>query len=157
MLLTERIQREKSELTDRLTKLAEEKRELEGMLDPTAVQRKIAEAATVAREAAEAQAAIETEALRKRIREMESFVEEADAKALKATGKASHLQAQLAGARGGGGGGAGAPGGEGWEEVRAAEERADSMSLELQYAKAECRSLEQDVRAAKADADRSIL
>lgn len=155
MLLTERIQREKAELTDRMASLAEEKRELESLLDPAAVQRKIEEAATTARESAEAQAAIEIESLRKRIFEMESFVEESDAKALKASGKVAHLQTQLAGARGVTTGVAGE--GLGWEELRAAEERADALSLELQYAKAECRSLEQDVRTAKADADRSIV
>lgn len=155
MLLTERVQREKAELTDRLAALAAENRNLQSMLDPAVVERRVAEAAAAAKEAAETQAAIEAEALRKRILEMETFVEEADAKALQASGRVAHLQAQLAGAKGAGPGGTGVV--DGWEEVRAAEERADALSLELQYAKAECRSLEQDVRSAKAEADRAIM
>ena len=148
VLLAERVQREKAELGDRLAALSTEKKDLEAMLDRDAMEGRVLAAATAATAAAEAQAAIEIASLRKKVREMEEYVEEADAKALKAQGKVTALAAQLAGAQGN-------TTADSYEEVRAAEERADAMSLELQYAKAECRSLEAEVKAAKEEADRA--
>jgi len=149
VLLAERVQREKTELSDRLAAVTAEKKDLEAMLDRDALERKVLAAATAATAAAEAQAAIEISSLRKKVREMEEYVEEADAKALKAQGKATALAAQLVGAQG-------STTADSYEEVRAAEERADALSLELQYAKVECRSLEAEVKAAKEEADRAI-
>jgi hypothetical protein len=147
VLLAERVQREKTELGERLAALTAEKKDLEAMLDRDAMEGRVVAAAAAATVAAETQAAIEIASLRKKVREMEEYVEEADAKALKAQGKATALAAQLAGAQGN-------TSADSYEEIRAAEERADAMSLELQYSKAECRSLEAEVKAAKEEADR---
>jgi len=149
VLLAERVQREKTELGDRLAAVSAEKKDLEAMLDRDAMEGKVLMAASAATAAAEAQAAIEISSLRKKVREMEEYVEEADAKALKAQGKATALAAQLVGAQG-------STTADSYEEVRAAEERADALSLELQYAKVECHSLEAEVKAAKEEADRII-
>ncbi|KAL4537190.1 hypothetical protein Ndes2437B_g08340 [Nannochloris sp. 'desiccata'] len=119
------------------------------MLDRDAMEGRVLVAETAATAAAEAQASIEISSLRKKVREMEEYVEEADAKALKAQGKATALAAQLAGAQGG-------TTADSYEEVRAAEERADALFLELQYTKAECRSLEAEVKSAKEEADRAM-
>lgn len=149
VLLAERVQREKTELGDRLAALTAEKKDLEAMLDRDAMEGRVLVAETAATAAAEAQASIEISSLRKKVREMEEYVEEADAKALKAQGKATALAAQLAGAQGG-------TTADSYEEVRAAEERADALFLELQYTKAECRSLEAEVKSAKEEADRAM-
>ena len=156
VLLTERVQREKAELVDRIAALTVEKKDLEAMLDRDAVELRVAAAASTARAAAEAQALIEIDALKKKVREMEEFVEESDAKALQAQGKAAALATQLAGGVGGSGVKSGINAADNWDEVRAAEERADTVALELQYVKAECRTLEGDVKGAREEADRVI-
>lgn len=149
VLLTERVQREKAELADRMAALVAEKKDLEAMLDRDALEKRIKDAATTAAAAAEAQANIEITKLRRQVQEMEEYVEAADAKALAAQGKAAALETQLAGVRG-------ASTADEWDEVKVAEEKADALSLELQYAKAECRTLEGEVRAAREDADRAV-
>lgn len=184
VLLTERVQKEKAELAERLAALAVEKKALEEMVDAASVEKKVDAATTAAIDAAESRAAVEIDALKKRIREMEAFVDDADARATAATSKAARLQEQLAGAAAGVGVGVGVgvssplsksmagavtPVGsvvgavvgsgmsqETWQQLSAAEERSDSLSLELQYAKAEVRTLEEEVKSARADADRSI-
>jgi hypothetical protein len=176
VMLTERVQREKSELTERLAALTEENQKVRESGDPTTVEAKIAEASLAAKESAEQAAALEIRMLHAKLREMEEFVEEADAKALRAQERATALQAQLVGGDIAGTSRGGRPrssrsqgirafhrGGEGdeeeeisWEQLRAAQERAEALSLELEYARADCRSLEEELKAAREDADRTI-
>ena len=115
---------------------------------------------------------------------MEDFVEDSEAKVLKADSTISSLRAQLAvaqsaslGPLGGKGfntstsselthttpttSGGARPGGDGggWglqARVRDAEDRADSLSLELQYAKAECRAALAAAAAAKDDCQTAV-
>lgn len=103
-----------------------------------------------ARQQAETQAAVEAEALRRRIHEMEAYVEEADARALQHPAAAA---AQLAPAAVGG---RATPDADAWAEVRAAEERADALSLELQYAHDERRQAQRELEAARADKDKAV-
>eukprot|EP00887_Chlorella_sp_A99_P003226 scaffold9.g3226.t1 len=146
VLLAERMQKERDELQRRLEAVQAERAALEARLDPSAVDQAVAAEAAAARAAAEAQARVEVEALHARVKQMEAFVEEADTARLEAEGRAAELSAALASARTGESDHA--------EEVRAAEERAEALSLELHYANSELGRLQRELASAREAGER---
>ncbi|KAI3429238.1 hypothetical protein D9Q98_005337 [Chlorella vulgaris] len=133
VMLAERMQRERDELEDKCAVLAAEKQAAEAKLDPGAVDQQVALEVQAATVAAEAQARIEVEALQQRLSTMEEYVEEADARRLAMAGQVAALERQLAGVRLGEE--------DTYLQVKAAEDRADGLSLELQYAQSEAQRL----------------
>ena len=185
VILTERVQAEKNELKEELARLLEENEKMKTLIDRESVEAQINEAAENARLEAKNAADIEMNALKDRLREMNEFVEESDAKALRATARAAALQAQLdGGSSAGGSAGAGSSSGlragpgivissesgmraspnttlggddeVSLAELREAEERADALSLELEYAKATLQRLETELDASKQEAELTI-
>lgn len=79
---------------------------------------------------------------------MEEYVEDADAKRLAAASRVAELEAALASVRTGEE--------DSFSAVRAAEERADGLSLELQYAQGEAARLGAELALAREAAQRAL-
>ncbi|PSC67340.1 hypothetical protein C2E20_8974 [Micractinium conductrix] len=144
--LAERMQRDKDGLEERCSVLLSEKQAIEAKLDPNAVDQQVALEVEAARRAAEAQARVEVEALQQRLRAMEEYVEEADSKRLASASRVSELEAALAVTKRGEE--------DTYGQIQAAEERAEGLSLELQYAQGEAARLAAELELAREAAER---
>lgn len=156
--LAETTQRERDELVSaaqaqadassaRIVELQNETADLKMKLQPLKVDERIAAEVVKAKKEAQAQALIEIEALKKRIKEMEDYVEEADVGRFeaetKATAMAKDLHSQEHGQV------------DSLAEVRAAEEQAEALALELKFLEAEKIRLERELDAVRMSADRA--
>ncbi|GAB4816179.1 hypothetical protein N2152v2_003225 [Parachlorella kessleri] len=145
VLLAERLQREKDELQSQCTQLTSERDSLEAKLTPEAMDEQLTAELDRVRQEAEAQARIEVEVLQARIREMEEFVEKADAGRLEAAARVAELQGQLAAVK--------REEQDSFDQVKSAEERADGLQLEVQYLQHEKERLQGELSLAREQAE----
>lgn len=173
VLLAERVQKEKAELSEQISKLNEEKTRLEEIADEAAmmemVERKVEEAKVAIKEEKE----VEIRAIKIRLDEAQNFADDAEARALQAESQLN----QISGARVAGIGSAAAFAAMDTEssstanpdmgnnldhnktvnELMLYKEQAEAMSLEVEYLKAELQSLRNkdslELRAALEEAE----
>ena len=173
VLLTERIQNEKTELKRTLAELEEENDRLRSMVDEESIKSQIAEAIEKAKAEVDIMSKKEISSLQDRLREMNEFVEEADAKALRATAKAVALQSQIEGLSSNRNK-IGQTYNEGGRisacttrsldedivslaELKEAEEKADALNLELEYVKSAKERVEIELKTYREEADASVI
>jgi colicin import membrane protein len=156
--LAETTQRERDEIVSaaqaqadataaRIVELQNETADLRMKLEPLKVDERIAAEVVKAKKEAQAQALIEVEALKKRIKEMEDYVEEADVGRFEAENKATAMARDLHSQEHGQV--------DSLAEVRAAEEQAEALALELKFLEAEKIRLEKELDAVRMSADRA--
>lgn len=156
--LAETTQRERDEIVSaaqaqadaaaaRIVELQNETADLKVKLQPLKVDERIAAEVLKAKKEAQAQALIAVEVLQKRIKEMEDYVEEADAARLEAETKATTMAKDLHSQEHGQV--------DSLAEVRAAEEQAEALALELKFSEAEKIRLERELDAGRMSADRA--
>ena len=138
-MLTEKVQKEKEDLENRIEILSKENVKMKELLDASSVEQKIRQSAEQARKEAEEEASIEIQGLRKQLQEMALSLEAAE-------GVSTTTMAMDPNK----------PNREIEKSLKETEERAQALALELQYIKIENESLKQDAQTASSSATRDV-